>query len=406
MKKLILTLTILILAVAFLPVSASAQQLKTAGASDPEILPPGVTEISSSNVLLGVRGTYENSPADKLIKRINEIRNEAYQEGLASSYVPIKWSDSLEYIAQIRSVEASVKEDHVRPKGGYVWVMNVNGVRSYSENLAWGGDALGAVEMWYEEKEDLVNHTGGVTGHYESLIDPSYTYIGIGSFQRKGTWNSVCAEFTNGSGITENRTGIYGDCIQLIEVPKADVTLHLTGDDSVAVGGSGQLNASAKYSTTDYRGKTTKVSLLLPEAIWSSSNEAVASVSDGTVTGISAGTASITAELSYYGINSGLTVSKDMKVTADALPAKTEITKLVKGKKCFTVKWKKSDYATGYQIQYSLRKSMAGAKTVTVGNVTSKKIKGKTKKTYYVRVKAVNAAGESGWSAVSKVKTK
>ena len=296
------------LLVALLILSAVPMQL--AYADSTPVLSPGITSISNSNALLGVKGTYEHTSAEKLLKRVNQIRKEAYDEGLVSSYVPIKWSDCLEYIAQIRAVEASVYEDHERPKGGYMYSMSVNGVQSYAENLAWGGDALDAVEMWYSEKSDYVNKTGGQTGHYESLIDPEYTYIGIGSFSAdSGYWNCVSAEFTSGSGYTENRTETYGACIQLIEIPKSDIKLSLSGSESVAAGSSSSYKLKAKYNGFN---------MYVPGAIWSSSDEAVAAVSDGAVTGVAGGTADITAELEFYGIASGLTASKTVTVSEKA----------------------------------------------------------------------------------------
>lgn len=90
----------------------------------------------------------------------------------------------------------------------------------------------------------------------------------------------------------------------------------------------------------------------------------------------------------------------------------------VKGKKKITVKWKKASplgalLVDGYQIRYSTRKSMSGAKTVTVKgyNKSSRIIKKlKSKKYYYVQVRAYAKLGKtsyySPWSAKKKVKTK
>ncbi len=94
-------------------------------------------------------------------------------------------------------------------------------------------------------------------------------------------------------------------------------------------------------------------------------------------------------------------------------PSKTSITKLAKAKKAFTVKWKKKSGVAGYQIRYSLKSSMKGAKTVTVksGKTTSKKIKKlKKKKKYYVQVRSYKLVDDcvlwSDWSAKKSVKTK
>ena len=95
-------------------------------------------------------------------------------------------------------------------------------------------------------------------------------------------------------------------------------------------------------------------------------------------------------------------------------PKGTSISKLKAGKKSFTVKWKKQTAQTsGYQIQYGLKKSFKGAKTVTVKNNTSvsRKIKKlKKNKKYYVRVRTYKTVGGqkyySAWSKAKSVRTK
>ena len=108
--------------------------------------------------------------------------------------------------------------------------------------------------------------------------------------------------------------------------------------------------------------------------------------------------------------NANVTVTPAATVSA---PAKTSISKLVKAKKAFTVKWKKKSGVTGYQVRYSLKSSMKGSKTVKVksAKTVSKKVKKlKKKKRYYVQVrtyKVVNGKTYwSGWSAKKSVKTK
>jgi hypothetical protein len=99
-------------------------------------------------------------------------------------------------------------------------------------------------------------------------------------------------------------------------------------------------------------------------------------------------------------------------------PANTKIIKLVAAKKGFTAKWKLPSKAnlkntTGYQIRYSLKSSMASAKTVTItkNKTTSKAIKKlKAKKKYYVQIRTYKASSGkkyySNWSAKKTVKTK
>lgn len=90
----------------------------------------------------------------------------------------------------------------------------------------------------------------------------------------------------------------------------------------------------------------------------------------------------------------------------------TTIGKTTPAKKAFTIKWTKKSGAAKYQIRYSAKKSMSGAKTVNVSKSTkSKKIKGlKSKKKYYVQVRVVKKIGGqtyySNWSPRKTVKTK
>lgn len=107
-------------------------------------------------------------------------------------------------------------------------------------------------------------------------------------------------------------------------------------------------------------------------------------------------------------------VTKAFKI----VPKKTGVAKLVKGKKSFTVKWKRQKaQATGYQVRFSTKKSMKSAKIKTVKSAkkTSLKVsKLKGNKKYYVQIrtyKKVKVGGKtttyySGWSTAKAVKTR
>lgn len=95
------------------------------------------------------------------------------------------------------------------------------------------------------------------------------------------------------------------------------------------------------------------------------------------------------------------------------LPKKTAIKSLKGGKKRFTVKYRRISGVDGYVIQYSLKKSMKGAKTVKVKGAknaakTVKKLK--KKNTYYVRVRTYKVINGniffSKYTKIQKVKTK
>lgn len=89
------------------------------------------------------------------------------------------------------------------------------------------------------------------------------------------------------------------------------------------------------------------------------------------------------------------------------------ISSLKAGKKYITLNWKTITGSTGYQIQYSISKNFAKAKTVKIAgakkhSTTIKKLT--SKKTYYVRVRAYRIANRKtvygSWSGSKKVVVK
>ena len=94
-------------------------------------------------------------------------------------------------------------------------------------------------------------------------------------------------------------------------------------------------------------------------------------------------------------------------------PKKVSLKSLKAGSKKLTANWGKQSGVTGYQIEYSLKKSFKNKETVTVKGAKKEKkeIKKLTKgKTYYVRIRAYKTVGKekfySAWSKVLKVKIK
>jgi len=108
---------------------------------------------------------------------------------------------------------------------------------------------------------------------------------------------------------------------------------------------------------------------------------------------------------------------KNVKTLAGYATYYVKSFKVSKGKKSFTAKWSKQSATNqkkfnGYQIRYSLKSNMAGAKMVTAAKSSkSKKIsKLKKKTTYYVQVRTFTKYGGktfySKWSPKKSVKTK
>ena len=280
-----------------------------------------VTSVSAGYILAGFDGTYYHTDKKEILKRINEIRKEAYDEKLVKSYVPIKWSSDLEYIAQLRAAEATVVQDHTRPDGTTCFSLTHNSVRAYSENLAWNySGIMHGIEQWYSEKKDYVNNTSGaVTGHYTSLIDPDYTYIGLGCFSlTSGGWRTISAEFNSGKNLDETQSELNGRYRQLIKVKASDIqSVEISGADTLKKGDSAIYECEASGNYADAYGKKRVLkSYEMDQVEWSSSDKSVASVdSGGKVTAVASGKATIKAVLKDGAGNTVNIGTKELTIT-------------------------------------------------------------------------------------------
>lgn len=279
-------------------------------ASAAEILPSDSSIPSSGCTFLGIEGRYI-AHIQESIDLINEIRLEACQQGVEnpsthdpltiSDYYPIQWSSDLEYIARLRAAEASVTRDHARTNGESIWFNGLGGISSCNEVIAWNGGELmvGGIIQWYQEKDDWVNKTGGVTGHYTAMINPKNRYVGLGTFYSEITEapNTTVGEFCGARDNVDTSRGIStGTVIQTLEVKNDKISYDLVND-------SDSLSVSATVTFKDYWSKTVTTSGLTllgnsaSNISWSSSNSNVVTVSDGKLTYNAPGTATIRATL-------------------------------------------------------------------------------------------------------------
>ena len=116
---------------------------------------------------------------------------------------------------------------------------------------------------------------------------------GSGNVSYKGAGSAVITVRTNDGGYTDTVS------VTVSEAEKKVESVSISGDSAVTVGGSIRLSASVSPSDASYSGIS-----------WSSSDAGVASVDNGTVTGVSAGRAVITAEAG------GVKATKEIEVKA------------------------------------------------------------------------------------------
>lgn len=321
--------TILSAVFAFLLVMSSAVT-SHAYTSSTKVLPTDVTTPSSGCVLIGVKGDYITE-AQQALNRINAIRLEACKEGVwdprdssktrkltEKDYVPIKWSSGLETIARIRAAEASLTISHTRPTGENCWSISANGVSNSGEVLAWNWSSsmMSGIEQWYDEKGDWVNNGSGQTGHYEIMINPNNTYVGLGCMVTDYYLypNTTCGRFSASStALDTSMASAVKDCIQLVEIKKSALSgasLAKISGNSVSSLKVGDTVSYELVVKTNLESRTSKA-LLMDNVTWKSSNTKIAMVDAyGSVTGVGEGTVTITATS-----NSGFTGSVSLTFT-------------------------------------------------------------------------------------------
>lgn len=147
------------------------------------------------------------------------------------------------------------------------------------------------VELWYREKDDYLNKTGGITGHYTSMISPNNRYVGMGAFGTSTAQyaSTSCAEFS-GTNTSETFQFTYGDCIQTLEVPSNAVTISSNQSKYLYYGDRKTLQLTASYNGNS--------GFPVEYAKWSSSAPGVVSIEgDNTAVVKDYGKATLTADL-------------------------------------------------------------------------------------------------------------
>ena len=321
-----------------------------AGAKTQTVLETNVTEASEGCTMLGVYGSYF-AQAKEALAKINEIRKEACEAGnirdprnsgrylQPSDYVPLKWSSDLEYIARIRAAEAGIAfrfmdsgHDRLNEKGTFS--IGSNGITSSSEDLAYYHvkDMIEGILLWYSEKQYWVKQDfSEETGHYKSMINPKYTYVGFGGFYSEAAPYpaTMAGEFSTESDLDETMMEAPEDVMQKIEVSNDYIQeTYLDGDDQIFTNGTTTVAPRVKLR----RNNAIRDVWSMEDVTYTSSHPAVATVTqDGQVTGITNGTVTITAK-------SGSTVVAQKEITVKCnhprkMTSSTESTCTKEGKK-------------------------------------------------------------------------
>ncbi|MCR5811079.1 MAG: Ig-like domain-containing protein [Lachnospiraceae bacterium] len=261
---------------------------------------PAITAKAAGSEEIMVASLVSYTTKEKILARINEIRKEACNEGISfegktlkpSDYVELTWSTDMEEIAMTRAVEAYYSFSHTRPDGSSCFsARSSTGLTSSCEIIASMGNALGDIELWYMEKEDLLNGDEDKAGHYIAMIEPGYKSFGMAS-----SGVSV-GEFSPASFVGTGRDKqIFNRNAYLnvnIAVDPDNVDVRLLGSDKVSTTGTNNLLLGLiVYKVMSWNPDILQVM----NVTWNSSDPDVISVDEnGMITGHKRGTATITA---------------------------------------------------------------------------------------------------------------
>ena len=364
----------------------------------------------------------------------------------------LQYDYELEKVAMQRAAEIGVSFSHDRPDGSSCFsALNGHGIYyNNGENIAIGcSSAEQAFELW-AEKDQKYNGQG----HRRNMLSSGFNVIGIGHAVVNGVHCWV-QEF--GDALDPNTTAVAANDTDTI------VTIYVSKSVADISWASGKLSkrriekdeeietppVEIVFSTAETWGSD--ITGLVRPVIWSSSDTSVVSVESGKIKGMSNGTAVLSAEVlgkkaianigvgmeppadpkpavkpsddpyevwpddDYYREN-GSTGKKSDKAKSTVKEIKdlpvVKISKPKAAKKAVTVKWKKVSKKNrkkiqGVEIQYSLDgfKTIAGTK-YGKKTKTSLKIKGlKSKKKYWVRIRAYKNASDGKHVSAWKTKT-
>ena len=286
----------------------------------PPILETDVASASNGCTMLGIYGSYY-SQAQEALDKLNEIRKEACEAGnipdprdpsrmlTSDDYKPLRWSRDLESIARIRAAEAGISfnfmaSGHDRPSDKDTFSLSFHGVSSNCEDLAycWGKSMTEGVILWKSEQKDWVDQNlANETGHYRSMINPKYNYVGLGDFYSEAAPypNTVAGEFSTRTGLNETMQDVQTDVIQKVEISNKYIKENfLDGTDTIKTEQTSSLTAKVRLERTRSNGKvSTREIWSVQPLTYSSSDRTIATVdNNGNITGLTNGDVTITAK--------------------------------------------------------------------------------------------------------------
>ena len=285
-------------------------------------LMPGRAEAASTTRVV-VTGTYMQSDARAMLKRINRFRtgNDAwyYADDSKSEKVKLRnlkkltYDYTLEKMAMIRAAEAALKFSHTRPNGEDCFSITfLDGMSKGVENIAAGQST--EKEAFVDWCEEDYGYSG--QGHRRNMLDEYYTSVGIAAITVGNTTFWVQEFGTPNMGEDETpvvnkkknvKVELYSGYVYNIKDVKAsNISMKVGAKKSIP-----KIKCSLTLGNetfTRYGGSGSYVSVKAVATAKSSDNSIV-SVSGGKLVAEKPGTAKIVLKNRVLGIKRSITVT-------------------------------------------------------------------------------------------------
>ena len=263
--------------------------------------------IAAGNVTVTISGTRDYDKANEVF----EITN---QERSAENVANLSLDKSLCDYAMMRAAEQAINYSHTRPNGeilNQILQFTSSGILINAENIAYGHSTA---------EEVMADGTGWMdnAGHEDNIMNPSYKSIGIGCFVTDSGakfWVQVFSMTEAKEVCTYSGTQNVTETIT-ISPDQCPISLTIAGLNDTNNIDIGETIAATSVKNTNYSYSAIKTSIQLSDVIWTSSNPDIFTVdSKGVVTGISAGTATLTASLGNYSKTYTITVNPEESIS-------------------------------------------------------------------------------------------
>ena len=294
------------------------------------LIVPALAEDTTTEEITEVSLTagFGQTDARAMLQMVNNFRtgdeayywNETDTEQVNAKGEPLVYSYALEEIAMQRAIEAALKFAHERPDGTMCFtVIASNGARTYAENISLGSlDPAGAFEGL---KEDGQPYSG--QGHRRNMLNTGFKAMGVGHAILRGinddgeeyamhVWTH---EFSYETDSAPETTPLDGD--KVVTIPIATSQLQRAKDltatpASVSVEAGQNAVAPVVSAAVKLNGAWLDydIPVTVSAPVWNSGDETVATVSGQQITGVKAGSVTLT------GAALGRTISVPVTVTS------------------------------------------------------------------------------------------